>query len=98
MQAENVMRSPETIAEGTSAAYFWPMLRPAQCRAARALLGWSQQKLAEEADVPTMVLNRFERGKSDPRTSTRDKIEQTLRAAGIELLENDRVGVALRSS
>jgi transcriptional regulator with XRE-family HTH domain len=70
------------------------MLRPAQCRAARGLLGISQEELAKLAGIRVLALRRFETGKTDPRASTRDRIEKALTDAGVELFEND--GVALR--
>jgi transcriptional regulator with XRE-family HTH domain len=78
-------------------AYSPGVLRPTQCRAARALLGWSQNKLAELSGVKLLALRRFENGHSDPRASTRDAIEQALIDAGIELTETaDTIGVTLR--
>jgi len=76
--------------------YLLGVLRPAQCRAARALLNWSQIELAERAGIQVLALRRFETGRTDPRASTRDKIEKALADAGIELLEADaQVGVKL---
>ena len=82
----------------TAAGYFPVVLRPSQCRAARGLLGISQVELSRRSGVPVMVLRRFEGGKTDPRTSTRDKIERALLAAGIQLVENDMVGVVVRET
>jgi predicted transcriptional regulator len=62
------------------------------------LLGISQVELSRRSGVPVMVLRRFEGGKTDPRTSTRDKIERALLAAGIQLVENDTVGVVVRET
>jgi predicted transcriptional regulator len=76
--------------------YCYSVLRPAQCRAARALLGISQRELALRAGVTQLVLNRFERGKSDPRASTLEKIENALIAAGVEFSETGGLGVKLR--
>jgi ribosome-binding protein aMBF1 (putative translation factor) len=77
--------------------YLSSVLRPSQCRAARALLGWSQDKLSEQSGVRVLALRRFEAGKTDPRSSTRDAMEKALLDAGIELIETtDRIGVSLR--
>jgi len=38
------------------------MITPRQIRAARALLGWSQQKLADKAIVSLNAVTRLERG------------------------------------
>lgn len=78
-------------------AYFSGVLRPAQSRAARALLGWTQDTLSEKSGVRVLALRRFEAGKTDPRSSTRDAIEKALIDAGIELMETaDGIGVWLR--
>ncbi len=41
------------------------MVEAAQVRAARALIGWSQAKLAEAAGVPVSAINAFENGAPD---------------------------------
>jgi transcriptional regulator with XRE-family HTH domain len=42
------------------------IITPAQSRAARALLGWSQQDLARKASVATSTVADFERGQRSP--------------------------------
>jgi predicted transcriptional regulator len=77
------------------------MISGRQIRAARALLGWSQQDLADRAVVSSNALARFERGQVDSRSSTILQIERTLRTAGIEFLydEGERgEGVRLASA
>jgi ribosome-binding protein aMBF1 (putative translation factor) len=76
--------------------YVHPVLHPSQSRAARALLGWTQQQLADEANLRVLVIRRFEAGRSDPRSTNRDRIERALVRAGIELSEEDGLGVKLR--
>ena len=75
------------------------MISPRQIRAARALLGWSQQMLADQAIVSLNALVRLENEKVDPRTSTLAAIEQALKKAGIEFLNSDEAseGVRLRT-
>jgi transcriptional regulator with XRE-family HTH domain len=41
------------------------MIEAAQVRAARALIGWSQTKLAEAAGLPVATVERFETGAPD---------------------------------
>ena len=41
------------------------MVEAAQVRAARALIGWSQAKLAETTGVPVSMINAFETGAPD---------------------------------
>ena len=71
-------------------------MTPAQCRAARAMLGWSQDKLSEEAKVAKQTLADFERGARNPYARTLADIEKTLEAAGVGLIDDEfGVGVML---
>ena len=56
-----------------------------QCRAARALLGWSKAELAEAAAVGIMTINRFEAGEL-VRSNSTDKIAAALATAGITFI------------
>jgi transcriptional regulator with XRE-family HTH domain len=58
---------------------------PQQCQAARALLGWSQVKLAERAGVPRSALARFESGE-DIDVASMLAIKRVLEEADIEFL------------
>jgi len=62
------------------------MVTPRQIRAARALLGWSQQQLADKAIVSVSAPARLERGEVDPRMSTLMAVYRALTEAGIEFL------------
>lgn len=62
------------------------MVTPRQLRAARALLGWSQQDLADMAIVSLNAVTRLERAEVDPRMSTVTALERALRKAGVEFL------------
>lgn len=46
------------------------MFSPEQNRAARALLGWSRDRLADESGVSAIAIKAFESGGNDPRVST----------------------------
>jgi predicted transcriptional regulator len=72
------------------------MVSPRQIRAARALLGWSQQELADKAIVSLNALARLESGKVDSRVSTLQAIEVTLIKAGVEFLPAGQKGVGVR--
>ena len=72
------------------------MITGRQVQAARALLGWSQQDLADKAIISRSAVNRLEMGKVDPRTSTVEKVRRALESAGIEFLYDDSEGVRLR--
>lgn len=62
------------------------MVTPRQIRAARALLGWSQQELADRSIVSLNAVTRLERSEVDPRLSTVTALERALRKAGVEFL------------
>lgn len=63
-----------------------PAITPAQIRAARGLLDWSQQELADAAGLQRPAVNRIEKGAADPRASTLQRIEDALLAAGVEIV------------
>ncbi len=72
------------------------MITPKQIRAARALIGWQQSDLAEAAGLSLTGLSNIEKGYADPKASTLTAIETALRAAGIELIDdNERFGVTI---
>jgi transcriptional regulator with XRE-family HTH domain len=73
------------------------MLTSGQCRAARALLEWSQDHLAEMAEVSPTTIANFETNKSAPLRSTLKAIRQAFEAAGIEFTNGDAPGLRLRS-
>ena len=67
------------------------MISAAQLRAARALLGIDQKKLAEMAGVSLPTIQRMEASKEEHVrgvVSTLTKIVEALDAAGIELIGN----------
>eukprot|EP01037_Dinobryon_pediforme_P031638 gene31638-36231_t len=63
------------------------MISARQIRAARALLGWSQQDLADKAIVSLNAVVRIETGKVDPRLSTLTAIEAALTKGGVEFIQ-----------
>jgi transcriptional regulator with XRE-family HTH domain len=70
-------------------------MTPAQCRAARALLDWNQDKLAEAAQVSVVTVRNYENGKITPHRATLDVMRRALEAAGVEFTNGDRPGVRL---
>jgi predicted transcriptional regulator len=66
------------------------MVTTRQLRAARALLGWSQQDGVDRTGIGLNTINDIERGARDPRKSTWDKIVQTFRDAGVEFIGDDQ--------
>lgn len=67
-----------------------------QIRAARALLGWSQQELADKAIVSLNAVARLEKGIVDSRVSTVQAIESALAKAGIEFIARSEKGEGVR--
>ena len=68
----------------------------AQCRAARGLLGWTQQALADRARVGTVAINQLENETSQPRRATLDVIQRAFEAAGVDFIDENGGGVGLR--
>jgi predicted transcriptional regulator len=68
------------------------MITAAQLRAARALLGIDQRKLAEMASVSLPTIQRMEASQGNVRgvVETLTKIMESLDAAGIELIGNEQ--------
>lgn len=74
-------------------------MTPAQLRAARGLLGWSRDDLAEASGVFSNTIRNFENGASDPKQSTILAWRRALARAGVEFLDGDEKsgpGVRLR--
>jgi len=72
------------------------MITPRQIRAARALLGWSQQQLADKAIVSLNAVTRLEKGKVDSRLSTVNAVERALTKAGVDFLPGGEKGEGVR--
>lgn len=60
------------------------VISPAQVRAARAWLSWSQQELAKRAGLSTGSISSFECGGSKAHDATATRLRETLEAAGVE--------------
>lgn len=58
------------------------VLTAAQCRAGRALLGWSAADLAQAGGFGIMTVKRFEGGQT-VKAASMDRIVSTLEAAGV---------------
>lgn len=73
------------------------MITPAQCRAARALLDWSQQDLAKAAHLGLSTIRDFEKGRRVPTHNNLRGIKLALEEGGVEIGE-ERSSVALNKS
>ncbi len=69
-------------------------ISPAQCRAARSLIGWSQDKLSEASKVAKATIANFEAGKRSPYERTLDDIQAALEEAGVVFISegNEKAG------
>ena len=73
------------------------MITARQSRAARALLGWTQETLADKAQVSLTALKRLESESGlDVYETTRDQVRRALEGAGIVLLSTDKGEGVLR--
>jgi transcriptional regulator with XRE-family HTH domain len=70
---------------------------PSQMRAARALIGWTREDLANASSVTVRHLARIEVGEIAPRARTLAAIRAALEAAGVEFTNGEQPGVRLRS-
>ncbi|EFI52835.1 MULTISPECIES: XRE family transcriptional regulator [unclassified Afipia] len=67
------------------------MITSRQSRAARALLGWTQETLADKARVALTALKRLESENGlRVHEGTRDQVRRAIEAAGVVLLTTDR--------
>lgn len=72
------------------------MMTPAQCRAARALLDWSQQQLADASKVGNATIRNFEGGKSSPQNATLEVLRRAFDDAGVIFIEQNGHGPGVR--
>ncbi len=73
------------------------MIEAAQVRAARALIGWSQAKLADAAGLPVSTVDRFEIGAPDgvPADAVA-KMGAALELAGVAFIPKNGGGAGVR--
>ena len=72
------------------------MITAAQCRAARGLLQWSQQKLAKEAGVGVVTVIQLENEVGQPRRATVQVLRNAFEAAGVEFIDENGGGPGVR--
>jgi predicted transcriptional regulator len=74
------------------------MITARQIRAGRALLGWSQQELADRAILSRNAVAKMERGEVDPRTSTIEAVRRVLEQNGVMFVAaSGRLGEGVRA-
>jgi DNA-binding XRE family transcriptional regulator len=72
------------------------MVTAAQCRAARGLLEWTQQDLADAAGIGIVTVRQLEAGLNEPRRSTLQVVRRALEAAGVEFIDENGGGAGVR--
>ncbi|MFG1374164.1 helix-turn-helix transcriptional regulator [Xanthobacter oligotrophicus] len=72
------------------------MVTPAQSRAARGLLDWSQAELAERSNLGQSTIRNFEKGRRIPSINNVAAIRAALEAAGVLFIEQNGNGPGVR--
>lgn len=72
------------------------MISSAQCRAARGLLDWSQQELADKARVGVVTVRQLEAGTHQPRRATLEVVRRCLEFGGVEFIDENGGGAGVR--
>ena len=71
-------------------------ITPEQCRAARGLLDWSQQLLAERAGVGIVTIRQLEAESHLPRRATLAVVRGAFELAGVEFIDENGGGAGVR--
>jgi transcriptional regulator with XRE-family HTH domain len=71
------------------------MITASQCRAARGLLDWTQQELADAARVGVATVRLFESEATETRLATLAVLRHAFELAGVEFTNGDQPGVRL---
>jgi predicted transcriptional regulator len=72
------------------------MITSGQCRAARGILDWSQQELADRAQVGVVTVRLLEAAAHQPRRATLDVIRRCFEAAGVDFIDENGGGPGVR--
>jgi transcriptional regulator with XRE-family HTH domain len=81
----------ETMGQGSPS----PILTPSLCRAARGMLDWTQNELAERSSVSRSTIRDYEGARHELHRATAAQLIQALEAGGVIFLEIEGLGVAL---
>ena len=71
-------------------------MTPEQCRAARALLDWSQEDLAERSRVAARTVRYFEKDMREPIPANLAALQSALERAGVVFIAEDGGGPGVR--
>ena len=72
------------------------MITPSQCRAARGLLDWTQQELADAARIGVATIRLFEGDAAESRYATLAVLRRTFELAGVEFIDENGGGPGVR--
>ena len=65
-------------------------MTPAQCRAARGLLDWTQGDLADRSGVTDVTIRNFEKGRTELQSASMQVVRTAFTAAGVEFVDDER--------
>ena len=68
------------------------IMYPEQCRGARAMLGWSRERLAKSSNVSIRTIVDFERGARKPYDRTLIDVRKAFEDAGISFIDKNGEG------
>lgn len=71
-------------------------ITPAQSRAARGLLDWSQSRLAEESNLSESTIRDFEKGRRVPTVNNLAAVRTALEKAGVVFVAENGGGPGVR--
>ncbi|MBL3587338.1 helix-turn-helix transcriptional regulator [Rhodovulum sulfidophilum] len=71
-------------------------MTPSQCRAARALVAMSQDRLAEASGVAKRTIASFEKEERQPYERTISALRYALEAAGVDFIPENGGGAGVR--
>lgn len=69
-------------------------LTASQCRAARAMLDWSPEKLSEAAGIDPAVLTSFEHGQNGSDAEMINRLRSSLEKAGVSFIDDNQTSAA----
>jgi transcriptional regulator with XRE-family HTH domain len=71
-------------------------MTPAQCRAARGLLNWTQAKLAEAAGIGVSIVTGFEQSWKVASPAKIQAMQRAFEAVGVEFIPENGSGAGVR--
>jgi transcriptional regulator with XRE-family HTH domain len=72
------------------------MITSSQCRAARGLLDWTQQELADAARIGVATIRLFEGDATESRQATLSVLRRAFELAGVEFIDENGGGPGVR--